>query len=632
MPKLIFPPGAPEGFPSSYLEGAKGNDFAPIRELLQNGLDAAVARGRDKAVIRFTVKKLNLQEIPAIDDYRAAFDLAMQDQKRLFKGRLPDSAKNIVDPIKKCLAGSKCDALFVSDNGIGLNEETMRALLGSGLGNKGTQSMGSFGLGHLSAFSASDLNYVLYGGTSESGNICSGHASLANSKDRGKHGYYVVKWRNDLFNPYDFPQGKQIPHVISDELDSIQKRWESGSVVIILGFNYFLRSLEELKNSIFKIAALNFFVAIYKKQLVVEFADNDNTLELNHDLLPEVLEEHKNEARRSANRFITGIRAYDAYQSLARGKPVNIKTEMGDVDIMYRAQVDGGRPPRVELCRGGMHITDSIPNFNNKFNDLQPFHCLITAGGKSAFSRAVRRAEDHTHSILKAKWISDANDRKKFNASLQAIVKWLQTNTPSINSDFHEIDDVFVVDSSGIGKGGHGVGLRGSFTKMKPTATSVPSQSEQDDNGKSPGAIKGDARRKGDHSTFTRSGNLLPLKALVAPMSPKRLSVAIARDSLEKNGEIRFVVDKHIDSGDYSYVVIKDVFVNNQPVPNTALSKDKRGNAHGVLLGKIPQIQGVGASFSMEVVYDLPSKYTEFDQDGDFLVFRAEMARRKIKP
>lgn len=621
-PKLTFPQGSHQGFPSSYLDGIKGSDFTPIRELLQNGLDAAVDKGAPKAIIRFAVKEYRLSDIPGIDDYRKHFESAVKDQTRACNNVLPDVAKNIVEPIRRCLKLKTCDVLCVSDNGIGLNKKSMSALLSTALGGKGARSTGAFGLGHLSAFSLSNLNYILYGGVSESGRICAGHASLASCKDSGKDGYYVSKCRNDLFNPYDFIQGKKIPAVISDELDIIEKRWGSGSVVIIPGFNYFLRKAEELGGIIFKIAALNFFVAIHDECLVIEFIEKDTTRQLGKNELASVLEKYKGESRGNTSGLITGARAYDAYKTLTLGESITVKTDIGDVNVMYRDEVDSGRSTRVELCRNGMHITDRIPNFQNKFTDLKPFHCLIKAGGDK-FAKAVRRAEDHTHSKLQSKLISDSNEKKRFNDALKVIVGWLRKHTSPMSTDFYEMKDVFVVNSSGIGKGGDGVGLRGSVTKMNPRPPSAPK--------KTPGTPgPGKNPKGGKKFTFNRSGSLLPLRALVVPMPNKCLSVTVAPDPRNKNGEVRFVVDKHIDSGDYSYVRIGKAHVGGKPVPEEALSKDEAGNTYGILLGKVLDLQNEDSSFSIEVAYNLPKKYSSFDNEDGFLVFRTEMISRKI--
>lgn len=628
-PKLVFPQGSPQGFPSSYIEGVKGSDFAPIRELLQNGLDAAVDKGESKAIIRFAVKRLRLADMPGIGDYRKHFEKAVRDHSKL-DGGLSDVAKNIVEPIKECLKKTCVDVLCVSDNGIGLNEKSMTALLSTAMGNKAPKSAGAFGLGHLSAFSSSDLNYILYGGVSQSGRICAGHASLASCNKAGKDGYYVSKYRNNnLKKPYDFYQGNKIPAVIAEELNSIEERWNSGSVVIIPGFNWFLenRNPENLKDVIFKIAALNFFVAIHKEELTIEFTDGSATHKLSANDLALVLEQHKAESRAKTSGFINGIRAYEAYQNLTLGKPISVKTDMGQVNIMYRDEIGGGRPTRVELCRNGMHITNRIPNFQNKFGDLKPFHCLITSGGGDDFSRSVKRSEDHTHSKLQASLISDSNERKRFIASLKAVVDWLRGNTSHIDADTLEIDDAFVVKSSGIGKGGDIVGLKGAVTKTKPSAPPVPKKPPRFPPGPNEERTK---RRK--KSTFSRSGSLLPLRALVVRAPSNRLSVSIEPSQHNQNGEVRFVVDKHIDSGDFSYVKISDVLVNGNSVSPDALTKDENGNALGILLGKIPEFQDGDSLFSMEIAYDLPEKYASFDNEAIPLVFRAEMVSRKITP
>ena len=111
-------------------------------------------------------------------------------------GTLPSQAKPVVRTIQKALDDNEHDILSVLDNGIGLDESRMNALLSDGVSTKGGNAMGTYGNGHCVAIPASDLRYVLYGGVVANGGpghmIGAGHAVLAShtvsesSRKRGR--------------------------------------------------------------------------------------------------------------------------------------------------------------------------------------------------------------------------------------------------------------------------------------------------------------------------------------------------------------------------------------------------------------------------------------------------------------
>ena len=95
-------------------------------------------------------------------------------------GLLAGQAELVVRRIREALDSSAVDVLTVLDNGVGLNEQRMNALLSDGVSVKEANATGTYGNGHSTAIPASDLRYVLYGGVSEGGKrIGSGHAVLA---------------------------------------------------------------------------------------------------------------------------------------------------------------------------------------------------------------------------------------------------------------------------------------------------------------------------------------------------------------------------------------------------------------------------------------------------------------------
>ena len=73
------------------------------------------------------------------------------------------------------------------DNGVGLNEQRMNALLSDGLSVKEGGATGTYGNGHSTAIPASDLRYVLYGGVTADGQKTgAGHAVIASHLAEGE--------------------------------------------------------------------------------------------------------------------------------------------------------------------------------------------------------------------------------------------------------------------------------------------------------------------------------------------------------------------------------------------------------------------------------------------------------------
>ena len=167
-PELKFGPTTTiHGFLSSDI--ASFSDLRPtriVRELLQNSLDAAVEAGESQAIVRFKASMMEVTELPDVDGYESAFREAVEDQTRMSgSGELSDAAQQVVNTIEQALrdlrrSGVCC--LSVLDNGVGLDDKRMNALLGDGAGSKDPELAGSYGVGHLSAIPASDFRYLLY--------------------------------------------------------------------------------------------------------------------------------------------------------------------------------------------------------------------------------------------------------------------------------------------------------------------------------------------------------------------------------------------------------------------------------------------------------------------------------------
>ena len=210
-----------------------------MRELIQNALDAARAAKVRTARVRFELTRVRRSAIPGIDHYEQTFAKAIKSQREMSGGSLARQAELVVDRIQGTLDQDEVDVLTVFDNGIGLDESRMNALLSDGVSIKDGGATGTYGNGHATAIPASDLRYVLYAGVTADGKrIGSGHAVLASHYVKGhKHllggdGFFVREFRAGHASLFDYSRGPGLwllrRHLSSTRSDQATERsWNS---------------------------------------------------------------------------------------------------------------------------------------------------------------------------------------------------------------------------------------------------------------------------------------------------------------------------------------------------------------------------------------------------------------------
>ena len=572
---LQFRPGDPSGFTG--MTTAMFNDVSPariLREILQNSLDAAVEAGEKTAIVRFEISFLEHGDLPDLRGYEQAFRAAVKYHEKDNGGRLPDPAQQVVETVRGAIAEVKAGRhymLSVLDNGVGFDERRLTAVLGDGSGSHQQEgSAGSYGVGHFSAVSASDLHYMLYGGVSKTGKrIASGFAILAGRPGRphplSARGFLVKKLLDGTKSKlFSFATGREVPSIIRKALDRIERDWHQGSAVMIPAFNYFGDDSKWLADIITRVAAFNFSVAIHAGELVVEVDEEQlegGTLtKVDRGNLSNILEEEGQ--RRHAFRSDTwyrGLRpagqdALGAYLAVSRGSRVIVSTVVGQADLRILTPAPTGRT-RLDLFRNGMWITESIPGLSpNTFADLETFHAVLIPVHRSELHRLIRKAEGAMHNQLSLKLLNDV-ERERLQTACRAIEARIKTEVPKRATEgTYTPDDFLVVSSGGDGGAGgtgsyamwgHPVVVQSARLTQVRTGGTTGEETKIDREGKGRAGVKTKRNRR---DATRRRSRPLPFRSTAVPDGRGRYNIEIECQEALEEVLLKFRVDENTDA------------------------------------------------------------------------------------
>lgn len=524
---LHFPQGPPQGFSSQATTQWDGNPEPIVRELLQNCLDAAVVINCEKAEVEFTIRQVNLNQIPGIQSYRQHFEAAV-DQRT--QGYQSESEKQVIQRIRGVLDDPVARVLFCRDNGVGLDSERMGGLLTEGNTDKSEGGAGAFGIGHLTAFAGSDLRYVLYAGRSADRNdrhdVVSGHAILASRKHksgggRGGHGYWLRGREPTLFDLSPYPN--KAPPLLLRELDRLEK---TGSVVCMTGFNDF-RSSDDPIRAIARVAAKNFLVSISCDRMVVRVRDEDGHEEVvDRDRLGSVLKRDREKKRgEQKGGWLPGAQAYQAWQALEEGRSFELRS--GAMVRLLPLDARKGRPPsRVQLFRNGMWITNNADELEPRhFRTCKPFAAVLMIE-EGELSRLVRRAEGPEHRGLDRRRLSQADSLKLLHA-LREIACELRSHAGEEEAKDEFTPEGFAMLDGSVQKKAEKVG---QFRPRQSTGSNTATALRRDGEG----ASTDPRRRKGDKPRQTQGAAPRPGRGV-----PGRVSFVALRNRSGTVDEIR---------------------------------------------------------------------------------------------
>lgn len=536
---------------------------AIVRELVQNSLDAAVAGPGNSASVRFIVDKRGTKDIPGIKSYRQAFRRAVNYRKKGNNDSLPDQEKIIVERIEAALKKDIQDILIVEDNGAGLNNETMKALLSDGISRKPGTSAGAFGNGHFAVFPISDLRYLLYGGVHNGRRIASGHAILAshvqNNKDhigRSANGYYIA---DNKGRAHIYPDNHQIPELIATILERIEKNEGHGTAVIVPAFNYFNDDQSGLHHAIKQAAACSFFAAIDAGELDITVEDSRGQSKsiIDSNNLNETLTLYE-EQRRNRD-FLSGYKANSAYTCLQRGELHEVSVLDGRVSIYI---LKGQSNTRINLCRNGMWITNNdrssggIPGFYQAFAGHEAFEALILVSAEHSprFHELIRNAEGPLHNRLDTDAMK-REDARALRATFSEIKKFIKQQVPEVSDDPYRPYDILSFpgnDAGGVNESGQTYANQGILTPLRRNArpgrlqTNDPQSLSESRLGSKSGGNKPDPKRK---STSGRK-RILPenFTTVATPQGRNRQKLTIQCLENCRNMQLHLVLNENTDA------------------------------------------------------------------------------------
>jgi hypothetical protein len=406
MSKLYFRIGETEGFTSKKLADKKNGYANPIRELLQNSLDASKEAEREKCAINIYINSIDKNTIPHIRDYEESLNTIIKFQKK--SGSYNHNSEQIVNTIQEGLNNNKLNFLMFADNGKGMSPDILNGLIGERSVKQGDGSGGSFGVGHLSPYFLSSLRYVLYSSKYRDKNnekiktLFSGVPILAGFEDenatRGATGRILEHTPTNENKP-EFVFPTLYPEFIKDKMNNII---DTGSMVTILGLNK-----DWDKDADYAIVS-NFFYAINKKELTINIKNNDNSVSIDERDIDKLLKESKDNKRAMDGSILCGSDTYQVWLAVKNNeykKIINLENN-DKVCVYVKNNIEANSV--IALIRNGMLIARHDKMLSNEINnlrkneDFEPFSVVININDKECpkLFRLVKGAENPYHNKL----------------------------------------------------------------------------------------------------------------------------------------------------------------------------------------------------------------------------------------
>ena len=430
MSELYFRVGDIEGFTSIKLADKQENCVTPIRELVQNSLDASRKAGNAPCQIDVYIETIRKEDIPHIGTYEAVLEKAIATQKD--EDSYNDNAKQTVKGIKDALKQDTLQVLMFVDNGIGMSPRTLKGLLDERSTGSDERSSGSFGVGHLSSYSLSSLRYVLYATKYKDGNgpvktLFSGSPILAGYREvtaerNGKGRILKQKPRDELKPDFVFPE--EFPSFIQPRMKTLK---ETGSLVAILGLS------EKWGHEADYAIVSNFFHAIVHDGLRVTVHDDGRQRTISYEDVEQLITGEKDNKRATRGRILSGEAVKQAWEAV-RGTGTQKTITLKDSETVHVFITNENNPnSAIVLVRNGMVIARHDTMLSDDMNGLRknrefkPFTAVIDVDQDNArqLFRLVKGAENPYHNRLQTKRLSREDEQclKKLWKELSEAIK-----------------------------------------------------------------------------------------------------------------------------------------------------------------------------------------------------------------
>lgn len=422
MSELYFRTGETEGFTSKKLADKKSGYANPIRELLQNSLDASKEAGNNQCKVSIYIDNIDKDAIPHIQDYEDTLNTVIKFQKSV--GSYNHNAKQIVNTIQQELKKDKLEILMFVDNGKGMSPDILNGLIGERSVKSSEGSGGSFGVGHLSPYFLSSLRYVLYASKYKDNEVIktlfSGAPILAGFEDddatRGAIGRILKDTPDSEKKPkFDFPT--ICPNFIQNKMDEI----DIGSMVTILGLN---KKWDKEAN--YAIVS-NFFYAINKQELTIKINHGDIPVSIDKSDIDRLLEKKQDNKRAMDGSILCGSDVYQAWLAVeSDDHKKEIDLNNGDKVCVYvKNNIETNSV--VVLIRNGMLIARHDKMLAKEINslrkneDFEPFSMVINVDEKCPkLFELIKGAEGPYHNKLEKNRLIEQDEKQ-----LKALFKEL---------------------------------------------------------------------------------------------------------------------------------------------------------------------------------------------------------------
>ncbi len=458
-PRLIFPKASTKvGRPYSIAEHCVVDPDTACRELIQNSLDAhAALQDKGPCRVSFKVSTIKTRDIPGYNDYCKA----MSEARASWEAN--KEVANYLGAINTYLRKKEISVLFVIDNGKGFNEKGLEAVMGEGTPEKQEGSAGSFGIGHLTTYGISGLQYILYASKQQDGTeLFAGHAILAShSSDgnlRSNNGYLVEEYQSKFDNPFTFSDAQNMPEFLREELEHVE---HSGSIIAVLGFNGFRQDRstkkKKLTEQICEATAENFAMAIWAGDLEIEVGGEHNPDELvperqeiDKSQIKEFLEYMEHPETGTREQTLKARQTLDAIETFSQGDSArgHLPHPFEDCQIYLRNKT---RAHMISIWRNGMLITRRHRGLaKDQFDDKKKLDAVVLLSGRRKLRRAhdiVKKAETPLHDQIQEKRLSENAEVQKLRDFFTAVRKWVSEHAEDSGGESADLENEVMLDS-----------------------------------------------------------------------------------------------------------------------------------------------------------------------------------------